>query len=243
MDNQFAYNPYESLQLNLWDVYRGLSRIQFDRPLDDYVEEEYIETLSGTGAWGIKDNDSLLRFLILYTDKKSPYNRLSDFEHRKKVIIKEFVVGVLEYGSNHKLVKEIENEGDIFDRFLGLYFIAVNDLNYEQWFSYRRYLYNLNETLRSRKSLADPALINATSRALKEIPIITKQIMELEVILFDDPLMRQKILEGNGDKIAGFAEKFAQDGFAAQRQKEKRQAREDEVIKTSIFSLGNNSYK
>lgn len=241
-NNSFAYDPYIEPHLFLWDYYKGLSKIQFDRPLYDYVDDDYIQKQEGAGAWTIKENDSLLRFLILYADKNSPYHRISDFQYRRKVIIEDFLIKTLKYQSNSKLVKECENEGEIFDKFLSLYFIVVNDLDYESWFSYRMWLYNANRIIRSFKSFEDSTLSAALSNALKQIPSITKAVMELEVTLFQDPLMREKILQGKGDRVAGFAEKFASEGFASRRQQVAKIKTEDEQIKASIFSLNQNSY-
>lgn len=234
MVTNLPYNPYKEMDTPVWDVYKGLSKQPFDKSFEKITgDSNYSADAKGVGRWGWKENDLLLRFMILYVDPKSPYHRLDDFDYRKKVILKEFVQDHCKVRKDSKLVYEILEENEIFEKFLFWYFIILNGSDYEHWFSLKVLERNVYKKIRDANAVADASLLKATLSAAKEINNIKAEVSELEVKLFKDPLVKSKLAEKAVDPNAGWAERFAGIGFAEQRTKKRKS--EEEILRERAF--------
>lgn len=215
MSKEIIYNPFSRQEKYLWLEYPSLRKYAFDRDPNDYLMEWQFEELLMDGKWTKTDLDNLLRMVVYYIDKSSPVSRMSDVERRKKLTITSIINDAKSKGVTPILslestsVKHFIKEGVLFKRFVTSYFKIINDITYETWLSLCQNYANTLELIRSADAIKEASSLNAIERALTTLDSKRRMIQELELELFDDPLLKSIINESIEDKNAGYAEKYA----------------------------------
>jgi hypothetical protein len=143
-----------------------------------------------------KERDEMLRFAYYFIDKRSEYVSITSFDRRIKKSLDSAKVSAI-------VKKEIMNQSDWFKDVVYKYFMTINNVEYEFWFS----------CMMRFKALGDEIRFVQEDEILKKVGLFEKlkeSILEVERRLFPNDQMNQLIFaQSFKNPTVGWAEKFA----------------------------------
>lgn len=183
----------------IWEHYSRLGKIR----AFSFIPEEYEQL-----GWKKQNLSKLLGFVILFIDVQSPFFENRDYDLRKAEAIKAMKI------TDKEELREINEEGEIFQELIHEYFRLINNHIYEQWFTYKSQIHTFNGYLRKPlKADSDKIAteVNARRALLKETEGFTEKLQSLEAVLFNDERIAKLINEkAVQNSVGGYAERFAQ---------------------------------
>ncbi len=145
----------------------------------------------------------LLRFIIIFVNKKSPLYKEKDFLYREEVCLEWAGID-----RRNSVYKDITEKSEWFLVVLLAYFKTVNDVEYETWFSLKMALNNFNDLI--RRGGTKGADINAIKNLTMELPALVQTVLEAQQKLFpDDETMDLINATAISDSVGNWAEKHA----------------------------------
>ena len=153
-----------------------------------------------------EDSDSLLRFVVFFCDPQSPYAETKDIAEKIKEIFIQMKVTKKSF-----VAKEVQNQGDVFRKFLFEYFKLIHSIEYEAWASLKMVFHNLCNLLRTPISPdAKPETLNNLRQIAKDIPELKSRLVDMEYKLFQDKRLLALIKDAALEESAGgYAEQNA----------------------------------
>lgn len=143
-----------------------------------------------------KERDEMLTFAYYFMDKESPFATVTSFERRMKKSIDASKLSI-------SVKKEIREKGDWFKDVVYKYFLSINNVEYEFWFS----------CMMRFKALGDEVRFVEGDDMLKKVSMYEKlkdSIMEAERRLFPSDEVNQLVFtKAFKNPTVGWAEKFS----------------------------------
>lgn len=154
-------------------------------------------------GWSDEDWDKLMRIVIAFCSRESPFAEQRNIAKRWTEIFEFFDIG-----ANDEVKVEFDIQGRAFKSLMTAVFYALNDYDYQEWLSLKVNLSQNHAYLRE----VDMSTEAISKRVMlrKELPELNKRIMELEARIFQDEYLQGLIAEAAAeDYLAGYAEMFA----------------------------------
>jgi hypothetical protein len=152
-----------------------------------------------------RDLNSLIQFIVVFVDSKSPLAPERDFNLRMQKTVE--VVSPTE-----KAMREIINETDLFQDMVFKYFLMTNQLEFEIWYSKMQAVHNMTKVL--RRPLTIDALdtdVRAIKSATDVIGMLESDLKNRGAMLFRDSRLEKIIMSRSSeDDLTGYAEEYAQ---------------------------------
>lgn len=187
----------------------GLSHNPLVVPVTDLVQDCY-KFFAKKAEFYIPDEGRtemelsyLLRFIIIFVNKKSPYYKETDFLYREKMCLEWSNID-----RRNSVYKDITEKSEWYLIVLLAYFRTVNDVEYETWFSLKMALHNFNDMI--RKGGTKGSDINAIKNLTMELPALVQTVLEAQQKLFPDEETMELInATAVSDSVGNWAEKHA----------------------------------
>lgn len=181
--SQIKYNPFDiPAGMTIWRRYPELGR----RPRLSTIPKEMFkkkEEVAPTEA----DLSKLVSFVILMTDPKSPHYKTVDMDLRIVDCLE--ALRLTKTSLVYRLVSEMHwwVNSVITD-----YFIMLNNVQFEFWFSLK---INAHFSMALLRKPFEASQIQSRSTLTNAIASTTKQLEELEQMLFTDPIVKEIVVE------------------------------------------------
>lgn len=195
--DDMTYNPFDVQEGQfIWERYPVFGRRQILSTLPDH---------DGYKSWSLIDLDKLVRVMVLFVDPESPLAGETDFDFRKKESIRLVK-------PTAKVVKEIEEEGPIFQAVVYELFKLANSYQYEAWWSMKMNFHIMNREMRRPPKTFDASTLNARRMLSAGMDEQLLAIAKMESALFSDKRIEKLINDAAmADDIGGWVEEFAED--------------------------------
>lgn len=223
---QMAYNPKKVPKGKLfWEYYQAFN------PKKNKNLYGLCTTSAKSGANVVDEGYLLVEevlekvfvFIVLFVDSQSPFANETDFDARKRAVLLYLEYTSEKYKTNNHIQKALkvinpkkdDEQSPVFEKLIHIYFLYLNNYDYESWISYKILFHRYTNYLRVDFSPNNNGDIRADAegriKIAKEMPNLQAMIEELEVKLFKDERLKAKILEkALEDGYAGYAEKNAE---------------------------------
>lgn len=227
MNIPYKKNEFDGMQFNpfsledgqlLWQKYKDLkSAREFSViPMVRDEEEEAPDLpFFKHQDWSMLELNELLKYVIILIDTESPLFDETNFDTRKSYAMRLLEDTMADY---HRVIEEIEQEGELYELTIFRFFKLINDHDYEDWYSLKTQAHIFRKELRSAvredKYGSIEKNLDARNKISKSMLELSMQIKQLELRIFPDNDRLKKVIttQSMADSIGGYPEKHAKLG-------------------------------
>lgn len=200
--DKMQFNPFAlSKGEMMWERYTAFRRRAiYHNPESVQTSDESVFTLS------LKQWNEVLRFVVLFVDKQSPFAYEKDFDIRKKLSIEALDI------EDKEIITFINNESGHYRKLLFEFFKEIRDHDYRLWFTKLLSIFKYSNFLMVESDVEKDVekRIKIELEVNRALTVFTEEMKKLEASLFDNQRIKDTIQEeATEEELSGYPERFA----------------------------------
>ena len=197
------YNPFAfTMDTMIWDYYPDF-KVRSYLGGGEFGPSSFAKMgIIDHKRWKAKMSSLVIRFVILFIDTESPFFKERDLERRKAAVL-----DLLNIKEGSLVYKNIMEESSYYQSVVHAYFVLLNNIDYEHWFTVKKNYHNFTKHMRNDSgNLSGNEKINLT----KQIESFRMDVIIAEDRIYNDPKLKEIInRKATEESIFGYPEKYA----------------------------------